>query len=245
MLQLQAEIQACRRCLAAGHTIAPGPVVSGQPGAWAMIIGQAPGVTEAEVKRPFNAGSGRRLFEWLAAAGWSEDDFRANQYMTAVTKCYPGKSSSGQGDRVPSRAEQALCRPFLEQEMALVNPRLIIPVGGLAIKLFYPASARLEEIVGTAAYFPPEALENPVNFDLSQAELLDAFDPARPAIGRWLVPLPHPSGASLWPNKSENKALIQRAIGILSDMRNHVYLARRQEDKVKEYNYTITQLHDT
>ncbi len=80
--------------------------------------------------------------------------------MTAVTKCYPGKNASGRGDRVPSKAEQALCRPYLEQEIALIQPTLIIPVGGLAIKLFYSSSLRLNEIIGSAAYIPEEFLHN-------------------------------------------------------------------------------------
>jgi uracil-DNA glycosylase len=172
-----------------------------------------------EAKRPFNAGSGRRLFQWLGRAGWDENEFRDRQYMTAVTKCYPGKEKSGKGDRVPSRAEQALCRPFLEQEIAVIKPRLIILVGGLAIKLMYPKSARLRDVIGTAAYFPPETLTNPVNFDLKQAELLAEFDGSKDENGRWVVPLPHPSGASLWPNKPENKALIETAVLLLHDLR--------------------------
>ena len=212
-------MRACRRCLEAGHDIVPGAVFQGRLGARVMLIGQAPGVTEVEAKRPFNAGSGRRLFQWLGAAGWEEDTFRQTQYMTAVTKCYPGKSGNGKGDRVPSRDEQAFCRPFLEREMALINPRLIIPVGGLAIKLFFPARLSLAQIIGRAAYFPPQSVINPVNFDLRQAEMLDAFDAAKPRAGRWLVPLPHPSGASLWPNRPANQALIDRAIGILAQIR--------------------------
>ena len=184
-----------------------------------MLIGQAPGVTEVEAKRPFNAGSGRRLFQWLGEAGWDEAEFRDRQYMTAVTKCFPGKDRSGKGDRVPSRAEQALCRPFLEQEIALVRPRLLILVGGLASKLLFPANMKLNEVVGTAVYFPPAALHNPVQFDLAQGEHLSAFDPAKPPDGRWVVPLPHPSGASLWPNKPANQALINRAVQFLQAIR--------------------------
>jgi uracil-DNA glycosylase family 4 len=218
---LQQEMRACRRCLEAGCEIIPGAVFSGQAGARVMVIGQAPGMTEIGAKRPFNAGSGRRLFTWLGAAGWDETDFRARHYMTAVTKCYPGKNGSGRGDRVPGKTEQALCRPFLEREVALVNPCLIMPVGGLAIKLFYPAGAKLEQVIGTAAYFPPEVLVDPVNFDLSQAQLSDQVESHLPDGGRWVVPLPHPSGASLWPNRPANQALIQRAIGFLAAIRHH------------------------
>jgi uracil-DNA glycosylase len=185
-----------------------------------MLVGQAPGITEVEAQRPFNAGSGRRLFRWLEQAGWREEDFRRRYVMTAVTKCYPGKGKNGKGDRVPSKQEQHFCRPFLDREITLFQPALMIPVGGLAIKLFYPAKIKLNEIIGTAAYFPPESLSNPLNFDLSSAELLAAFDRLKDQDGRWIVPLPHPSGASLWPNNPQNKILIDRAIEILAQIRS-------------------------
>jgi uracil-DNA glycosylase len=196
-----------------------------------MLIGQAPGITEVEAKRPFNAGSGTRLFQWLGQAGWEEDEFRARHYMTAVTKCYPGKNSNGKGDRVPSKAEQQLCRPFLDREITLINPKLMILVGGLAIKLLYPAKMKLNEVVGTAVYFPPETLTNPVNFNYADAlpvqldsnqltvngnPITDFRSPYTDnQHGRFVVPLPHPSGASLWPNKPANKRLISRAVQIL------------------------------
>lgn len=231
--QLHQEMRACRRCLEAGHAITPGAIFRGEPGAEVMLIGQAPGVTEVEAKRPFNAGSGTRLFQWLGQAGWEEDDFRARQYMTAVTKCYPGKGANGKGDRVPSKAEQKLCRPFLEREIALVNPQLMILVGGLAIKLLYPAKMKLNEVVGTAVYFPPETLTHPVNFNYADAlpvrlegdQLSVNGKPITDSLttgsrnGRFVVPLPHPSGASLWPNKPANQRLIAQAIQILETIR--------------------------
>jgi uracil-DNA glycosylase len=181
---LHARMGACRLCLEAGYDIYPRAIFSGALGARMMIIGQAPGITEKEAGRPFNAGSGTRLFEWLKEAGIGEDQFRLTQYMTAVTKCYPGRSKSGSGDRVPSRAEQRLCRPFLDKEIALIDPALILPVGRLAIGLFYPASQPLNQIIGTQ----------------------------KQVDGRWVVPLPHPSGASRWHQIKENRALIRRAV---------------------------------
>ncbi len=217
--RLRQEMRACRRCLDAGHAITPGAIQSGPPTATVMLIGQAPGVTETEARRPFNAGSGRRLFQWLGEAGWDEEAFRACHVMTAVTKCYPGKSTNGKGDRVPSRAEQALCRPFLEREIRLIRPRLIIPVGGLAIGRFFPGSVRLADVIGTAVYFPSSALDPPACFDLTMAAPGRVYEPGRPPDGRWLVPLPHPSGASLWPNRPQNRARIEYAVAILGRIR--------------------------
>ena len=189
---LHARLQACRLCLQAGHAIYPRAIFSGGIGARILLIGQAPGITEIQAGRPFNAGSGGRLFRWLAEAGIEEGWFRATQYMTAVTKCYPGRASSGSGDRVPSRLEQALCRPYLEAEITLVDPALILPVGRLAISLFYPAEQTLEEIIGTQ----------------KQVE------------GRWIIPLPHPSGASRWHQLEENRERVQRAVELIREQVN-------------------------
>ena len=193
---LHAQIRACRRCLEAGYWIAPGAVVHGAPTAKVMTIGQAPGPTEAVVKRPFNAGSGKRLFEWLGEAGFDEGTFRATQYMTAMTKCYPGPSAGGHGDRVPSKEEQALCRPWLDQEIQSVQPELILPIGRLAIGLFFDTKLPLEKIVGT---------------QIEQD-------------GRVIIPLPHPSGASTWYNKPENRARVRKAIRLIRKQRERLGL---------------------
>jgi uracil-DNA glycosylase len=183
------EMRACRQCLESGYSITPGAIFSGPAPAPLMLVGQAPGVTEVEAQRPFNASSGRRLFQWLAKAGFEETRFRAEYYMTAVTKCYPGKHPTGKGDRKPTRAEQKLCRPFLDRELVMVHPRVILAVGGLAIETLLGRKIRLEEAVGSS--FQRE--------------------------GRLIVPLPHPSGASLWPNRPENQARIQRALLLLRE----------------------------
>jgi len=195
LAELHAEMRACRRCIEAGYDVTPPAVIGGRMGARIMTIGQAPGITEVEAQRPFNAGSGQRLFKWLAGAGIEETWFRSTQYMTAVTKCYPGRAKGGSGDRVPSRAEQKLCRPFLDREIELIDPALIIPIGRLAISLFYPKSAKLTEIIGTQ----------------------------KQVDGRWIVPLPHSSGASRWHQTAENRALIAQAVALIGEHYRHLF----------------------
>jgi len=177
-------MRSCRKCLDQGFNVVTKAIFSGTETARIMVIGQAPGITEVEAGRPFNAGSGSRLFKWLVDAGIDEDEFRSRHYMTSVTKCYPGKAPSGAGDRVPGRAEQQLCRPFLNREIALVNPEIILPVGRLAINLYLPAREPLSKLVGQK-YFLDE---------------------------RWIIPLPHPSGASRWHQIEENRERISQAV---------------------------------
>jgi uracil-DNA glycosylase len=182
-------MKACRQCLESGYEIYPPAVFSGKAEAKLMTIGQAPGITEMEVGRPFNAGSGTRLFGWLAEAGIEEEWFRGTQYMTSVTKCYPGRQTSGSGDRVPTRTERKLCRPYLDAEIKFVNPKLIIPIGRLAINLYFPRKLNLTEIIGR------------------QIEVDD----------RWVVPLPHSSGASRWHQSEANRVLINQAISLIRE----------------------------
>lgn len=192
-------MRACRLCLEQGYEITPPAIFSGGEGARLMTIGQAPGITEVEAGRPFNAGSGTRLFEWLSGAGIEEDWFRATQYMTSVTKCYPGRAKSGSGDRVPTRSEQKLCRPYLDREIDLVDPEVIIPIGRLAVNLYFPRSLNLIEIIG-------------------RQKRVD---------GRWIVPLPHSSGASRWHQKESNRALIDRAVGLIGEHVRRLFPALR------------------
>ena len=99
-----------------------GAVFSGPAPAPLMLVGQAPGVTEAQVKRPFNASAGQRLFQWLAEAGLAEADFRAGFHMTAVTKCYPGKQPGARGTAGRAAPSRRSAGPFLDRELALVQP---------------------------------------------------------------------------------------------------------------------------
>jgi uracil-DNA glycosylase len=195
---MQAEARACRRCLDAGYPITPGAVLSGPATAQIVLVGQAPGSSEVEVGRPFNGAAGRRLFRWLLEAGWQEDLFRSTQYVTAITKCYPGKGRGGKGDRVPTRAEQDLCASYLASELSLVCPQIIIPVGSLAIRYFL-GRIKLAQIVGK----------------ILQRDRV------------WIVPLPHPSGASLWLNRPEHRDQVSLAVAHIRRLSEELGLLTR------------------
>jgi uracil-DNA glycosylase len=177
------------------------PIFAGSLTARLMIVGQAPGRVEQErTLRPFSGPAGKCVFRWLAEAGWAEEDFRAANYMTAITKCYPGPHRAGRGDRVPGKAEQALCQPWLEQELALVQPQIVIPVGGLAIKRFLLNGAPLHDVIGRAFARPYD-----------DGQLTPWARQHLPAHSQ-VVPLPHPSGASQWFNSPANQALLRQAL---------------------------------
>jgi len=192
LAKLKDEMRHCRRCLNAGYPIIPRPIFSGPASAKVMIIGQAPGIREVDIGLPFSGPAGKRLFSWLAQAGFKEQEFRATQYITAITKCYPGKKGS-RGDRVPSAIEQRLCAPFLARELGLVAPKLIIPVGRVAIARFL-GRIRLDEAIG------------------------NVYERDRHLI----LPLPHSSGANLWLNRSQSRDLIDTALAKLNELKKEL-----------------------
>lgn len=151
-----------------------------------MLVGQAPGQVEAEGGKPFAGRAGRTLFRWFEQAGIDEITARRRIYIAAVTRCYPGPSPSGRGDRVPSMEEQDACGGWLESELAIIRPRVIIPVGKLAIARFFP-DLPLDRLVG-------------------RSHTRD---------GRMLIPLPHPSGASSWIHQGNHPRLLEDALRLL------------------------------
>jgi uracil-DNA glycosylase len=109
----------------------------GSPEAAIMVVGEAPGATEDELGRPFVGRAGKVLDELLAEAGL----VRADAWITNVVKARPPKN------RDPKAPEVAHCMPWLERELELVRPRLVVPLGRHALKHFAPA-AKIGEVHG-------------------------------------------------------------------------------------------------
>jgi uracil-DNA glycosylase len=185
----RAALAACRRCgLHAVHGSLP--IVSLAQAPRVMLVGQAPGRTEVTAGRPFLGQAGRTLFRWLAQAGVDEATVRDRVYIAAVTRCYPGPSPSGRGDRVPSPVERASCGHWLDAELRLIRPALLIPVGRLAIDALI-GPRPLADVVGRA------------------------HDVVHVGGRSVAVPLPHPSGASSWIHAPGHRALLDRSLALL------------------------------
>jgi uracil-DNA glycosylase len=157
--------------------------VHGHADQQAYLFGQAPGVVEGEERRPWRGRAGRTLRRWLEL---DEDEFYATFYCASVTRCYPGRSPGGRGDRTPAPREQELCAFWHDWELRLLRPRLIVPVGGLAV-LRLLGRRRLGECVGR-------------RFELENA---------------LVIPLPHPSGASAWLNDPANRRRVAEAAALI------------------------------
>ena len=168
------------------------PVLSGDGTERAMLIGQAPGWREIETGLPFAWDAGKRLCGWFAVAGIGVNDFRDRWYVTSVGKCYPGRAPGSSVDRPPSRADIERWSPYLRDELRLVQPALLVLVGGLAHRFAFGASVRLDELVGR---------------ELSWDQ----------APGASVLCLPHPSGASTWLNDPARVGLWREAVRLLRE----------------------------
>ena len=155
-----------------------------------MLVGQAPGRTERESRRPFSGRAGKELDRWMVNAGFeSPDEFRRLTYIAALMRCFPGRNASGTGDLRPPPAAVANCAHWLEAELRILEPRVLIPVGQMAIERFL-GTGRLEDRVGK-------------RFGTSPV----------------IVPLPHPSGQSRWLNDLANRELLAAALRLLGELR--------------------------
>ena len=178
-----ARLRNCRRC----PLMHPPPISGGAVLSKVLLVGQAPGVREPVAGKPFAWTAGRTLFRWFEeAGGLSETEVRARIYFAAVCRCFPGKAPGG-SDRVPNPEEIANCSTWLNRELKILQPRLVIPVGKLAIAQFMPV-AKLDQIIGR-------------RFAAERAG--QKFD---------LIPLPHPSGASPWHRIPPGRELLARAL---------------------------------
>ena len=107
-----------------------------------ILIGQAPGPREGTFGRPFAWTAGKTMFRWFAESlGVDEETFRARVYIAAVARCFPGKASGG-GDRRPDTDEIGRCRTYLEREVGILGPDLVLPVGTLAIEQVLGAAGK-------------------------------------------------------------------------------------------------------
>ena len=190
---LVAHQTACRACtVCADEGIIPeaNPTFSGEWGAKFLLVGQAPGPVERVSRKPFSGRAGKELDRWMLRAGFeSAEEFRRVTYIAALMRCFPGRNARGNGDLRPPPRGVANCAHWLDAELAMLQPRVLILVGRMAIVRFLGAGS-LESRVG------------------------ESFG-TRPV----MVPLPHPSGQSRWLNDAANRERLTRALAHISQLR--------------------------
>ncbi len=186
----QTACRACHVCVDAGIIPEANPTFSGEWGAPFYLVGQAPGPAERESRRPFSGRAGKELDRWMLRAGFtSAEEFRRVTYIAALMRCFPGRNRTGTGDLRPPPAAIANCAHWMDAELEMLRPRVVILVGQMAIARFLGPGS-LEERVGRK--FGAEPV---------------------------MVPLPHPSGQSRWLNAAANRERLEHALALIAKLR--------------------------
>jgi DNA polymerase len=159
LAELVAGCTVCAELAATRTRTVPGVLPSMPAGAARlMLVGEAPGATEDEVGLPFVGRSGELLDRLLAEAGTD----RAQVAIANVLKCRPP------GNRSPRRGEIQACRPWLERQLELAQPDVVVALGTTAVTWFFGTDARIGALRGElfvreeyrllATYHPSAAL---------------------------------------------------------------------------------------
>lgn len=184
--QLAQEIKTCQRCRLAEtrRCAVPG---EGRSDAPALFIGEGPGFYEDQQGRPFVGASGKLLGQMLQRVGLTRQDV----FITNVVKCRPPDNR----DPLPDEIEA--CRPFLDRQLELIQPTLIVTLGRFSMARFFPGQSitrihgQLAQVDGyTCApmFHPAAALRNPQWMAAMQqdfaalAPLLAELYPERPVL---------------------------------------------------------------
>lgn len=202
------DLRQCRKCesilaqkfvdeRSSDERVEPRPIVIEIRQRPIMLIGQAPGLTEYKSGKPFQGPAGQEVRDVFAECGVSAESFARLVHTTAVVKCFPGSKKVAnrrrpgfrREDEKPSTAMINNCRPLLEGQIALADPRVIVLLGGLPLKAFLRMSGATSTKAELAAY---------VGRILQWGK-------------RKVIPFPHTSGASFWLNDPANKQLFVAA----------------------------------
>jgi DNA polymerase len=134
----------------------------GNPDANIMLIGEAPGRDEDRIGRPFVGKSGQLLDKILAACGFNRSK---HVYISNIVKCRPPNN------RVPTLLEAETCMPYLERQIQLIDPKIIILLGSTALKHIFGAEHKItiergkwlnfNDRLAMPVYHPAAMLRNP------------------------------------------------------------------------------------
>jgi uracil-DNA glycosylase family 4 len=135
---------ACRKCQI-GYERRNNVYGEGDACAALMIVGEGPGETEDQLSRPFVGRAGELLNRMIAAIGLAREDV----YICNTVKCRPtNPGPRGPVNRAPTPDEMANCRPYLDEQIAIVRPRVLLALGAPAAKSFLGRDFQITKMRG-------------------------------------------------------------------------------------------------
>jgi uracil-DNA glycosylase family 4 len=141
---VQERVCACVKCpnLASSRTQTVFGV--GNPDAEIMFIGEAPGADEDAQGEPFVGRAGQLLTKIIKAMGFA----RGEVYIANILKCRPDTPGSSYGNRAPTPREMQTCRPYLMEQIDIIQPKVIVALGAVAVEGLLGTRAPMRELRG-------------------------------------------------------------------------------------------------
>src|SRR5205809_1218669 len=141
---VQTRVSVCTKCpnLASSRTQTVFGV--GNPDAEIMFIGEAPGADEDAQGEPFVGRAGQLLTKIIKAMGFA----RAEVYIANILKCRPDTPGSKFGNRPPTPNEMQTCRPYLMEQIDIIQPKVIVALGAVAVEGLLGTRATMRDLRG-------------------------------------------------------------------------------------------------
>jgi DNA polymerase len=126
---LRGAVSTCRQCPQLAEFRTQTVFGTGNPNADLMFVGEAPGADEDKRGEPFVGAAGELLTKIIGAMGFSRNDI----YIANVLKCRPDMPKGAPGNRPPSPQEMQNCLPYLREQIAIIQPRVLVALGKTAM----------------------------------------------------------------------------------------------------------------
>ncbi len=142
--ELRAAALACTRCPHLVRSRTQVVVGVGNPSADLLFVGEAPGADEDKEGEPFVGRAGQLLTKMIAAMGFTRDEI----YIANVLKCRPDMPAGESGNRKPKPEEMRTCLPWLEEQIRLIRPKVMVALGSTAAEGLLETDAPMRDLRG-------------------------------------------------------------------------------------------------
>lgn len=144
LASVRERVRGCTKCahLASSRTQTVFGV--GNPDAEIMFIGEAPGADEDQQGEPFVGRAGQLLTRIIKAMGFAREDV----YIANILKCRPDMPAGSFGNRAPTPAEMQMCRPYLLEQIDIIQPKVLVALGAVAVEGLLGARGTMRELRG-------------------------------------------------------------------------------------------------
>src|SRR6266480_2809124 len=127
---IRERVRVCKKCPHLARSRTQTVFGVGNPDAELMFVGEAPGVDEDAQGEPFVGRAGQLLTKILKAMGFAREDV----YIANILKCRPDTPAGSFGNRAPTPAEMQTCRPYLVEQIEIIQPKVLIALGAVAVE---------------------------------------------------------------------------------------------------------------